>query len=220
MKFWVRTMAVTGLLTFLTGSAASEVIFRGRETPPRQVMVGPTARIKATVDEVTAILRDKSARGMGHSEMERGRLRQTIKPLFDFNEMAKRSLGRYWTELTQEQRKAFVPLFTGLLEITYLARIESYSDEKIVYTGEKIEGSYAEVGSRIHSAKGDAFTVDYRLHRAENGWRIYDVVVENISMVNNYRSQFNRIISKSSYEDLVARLEQTIVQRDAAHPNG
>ena len=124
--------------------------------------------------------------------------------------MAKRSLGAYWRHRTPEEQREFVKIFTDLLEQAYLGRIEAYSNDQFIYTRERIDEPYAEVGSKIVTSKGEEFTIDYRLHLVENEWKIYDVVVEDISLVNNYRAQFNRVINNSSYEELVSRMKQKL----------
>jgi phospholipid transport system substrate-binding protein len=121
--------------------------------------------------------------------------------------MAKRSLGANWRKRTPQEQEEFVRLFTEVLEHAYAGIIESYSDEKIVYLNEKVDGSYADVNSKITTAKGEEYTIGYKAQLAGNEWKVYDVVAENISLVNNYRSQFTRVISKFSYEELVRRLK-------------
>ena len=125
---------------------------------------------------------------------------------FDFAEMAKRSLGANWRRRTPQEQEEFVRLFTEVLERAYAEIIESYIDEKIVYLTEKIDSGYADVESKIVTSNGEEYSINYRAQLVGNEWKVYDVVAENISLVNNYRSQFNRVIAKSSYEELVRRL--------------
>ena len=122
--------------------------------------------------------------------------------------MARRSLGAHWRRRTPEQREEFTRLFTRLLERTYASRLSSYSGQRIHFVGEEIDGRFAHVDTRIVDDEGRRFAVSYRLHRVNNPgeWRIYDIVVEGISLVNNYRAQFNRVIDRTSYEALVAKL--------------
>ncbi len=131
--------------------------------------------------------------------------------------MARRSLGFHWRQLSPEQQKEFVDLFTNLLERSYAGKIDLYDGETVVFTGEVVEDIYARVDSKIVSKKGEEFSVDYKLLRNNGNWRIYDVVVENISLVNNYRSQFNRVISNSSYEELKKRINQKLKELEASH---
>lgn len=170
----------------------------------------PTTQIKTPVDQVIKILTDPRFQGEGKKKERHRLLRQIILPRFDFEEMAKRSLGPEWRRRTLEEQKEFVRIFTDLLENAYLGRIESYTNEKFIYTGEKIDQGYAEVYSRVLTSKGEEFTINYKLHRVGSEWKIYDVVIEDISLVNNYRSQFNRVLTESSYEELVSRMEEKL----------
>jgi phospholipid transport system substrate-binding protein len=166
----------------------------------------PTDQIKATVDKALTVLRDPRFKPPANLNDRRDQLRQILFARFDFTEMAKRALGANWRRRTPQEQEEFVRLFTDVLERAYAGIIESYTDEKIVYVSERIEGNYADVVSKIMTAKGEEYSVNYKAHLVSNEWKVYDVVAENISLVNNYRSQFNRVISHSSYEDLVGRL--------------
>jgi len=120
--------------------------------------------------------------------------------------MAKRSLGFYWRRLSPVERQEFVTLFTNLLERSYAGKIDLYDGEVVIFTGEAMEDNYARVDTKIVSKKGEEYSIDYKLLRTNGDWRIYDVVVEHISLVNNYRSQFNRVIANSSYENLIKKI--------------
>ena len=126
--------------------------------------------------------------------------------------MARRSLGAQWRKLTPKEQEEFVRLYTDLLERAYINRIESYSDEQFAYVRENLDKNYAEVQSRIVTNKGEEFSLNYKAHLINGEWKVYDVVVENISLVNNYRSQFNRIIANSSYEELVRRMKEKQIE--------
>ena len=121
--------------------------------------------------------------------------------------MTNSSLGPTCPRRSPHEQEEFVRLFSDLRERAYAETIESYTDEKILYVGERLDGNYADVNSKIVTSKGEEFSINYRAHLIGSEWRVYDVVVENISMVNNFRSQFNRVISSSSYEELVRRLK-------------
>ena len=170
----------------------------------------PTDQIKATVDKALTVLRDPRFKPPANLNDRRDQLRQILFARFDFTEMAKRALGANWRRRTPQEQEEFVRLFTDVLERAYAGIIESYTDEKIVYVSERIEGNYADVVSKIMTAKGEEYSINYKAHLVSNEWKVYDVVAENISLVNNYRSQFNRVISHSSYEDLVGRLRTKI----------
>lgn len=176
----------------------------------------PTAEIKATVDRGIKILTDPNLRAEAHRNERRKLLREVISARFDFREMARRSLGPAWRNLTPEKQGEFVRLFTDLLEKAYVGRMESYNGEKITYTGERIDGPYAEVDSRIVTSKGEEFTLNYLAHSVNHEWKVYDVVVGGVSLVNNYRSQFDRVIYESSYDELIRRMRQKISE-DANH---
>ena len=175
-------------------------------TPGSAVGGVPTDQIKTTVDKALVVLKDPRFKPAAKTKERREQLKQILFARFDFTEMAKRSLGANWRRRTPKEQEEFVRLFTDLLERAYADTIESYGDEKIVYVGERLDGGYADVSSKVLTSKGEEFSLNYRAHFVGGEWRVYDVVVENISMVNNYRSQFNRVISNASYEELVRRL--------------
>jgi phospholipid transport system substrate-binding protein len=173
-----------------------------------QVRAGvPTDQVKATVDKVFLVLKDPRLKPTAKQTERREQVKQVLLSRFNFAEMAKRSLGSNWARRTPQEQEEFVRLFTEVLERAYAELIESYSDEKIVYLNEKIDGGYADVGSKVVTSKGEEYSINYRVQLIDNEWRVYDVVAENISLVNNYRSQFSRVIAKSSYEELVRRLK-------------
>jgi len=168
----------------------------------------PTDNVRETVDKVLAILKDPQLQSPTKTRERREQLRQVIYSRFDFAEMARRSLGNYWRQRTPEEQKEFVQLFTDLLERAYVSKIEAYDDETFVYRKERRDGDFAEVNSRILTRKGEEYSLNYRLRLVNGDWKVYDVVVENISLVNNYRSQFSRILSNSSYEELIRRMRE------------
>jgi len=167
----------------------------------------PTDQIKSTVDKALTVLRDPTLKPPAKVKDRRDQLRQILFARFDFTEMAKRALGANWRRRTPQEQEEFVHLFTDVLERAYADIIESYTDEKILYINERIDGSFADVNSKIVTSKGAEYSINYKAHLVSNEWKVYDVVAENVSLVNNYRSQFNRVISHSSYEDLVNRLK-------------
>ena len=166
----------------------------------------PTDQIKATVDKALTVLRDPRFKPPAKLNDRRDQLRQILFARFDFTEMARRALGANWRRRTPQEQDEFVRLFTDVLERAYAGIIESYTDEKIIYVSERVDGTYADIASKIVTAKGEEYSINYKAHLVSNEWKVYDVVAENISLVNNYRSQFNRVISHSSYEELISRL--------------
>jgi phospholipid transport system substrate-binding protein len=166
-----------------------------------------TNEVKSTVDEVVKIVSNKET---GKNAQERRQaLKQAISVIFDYSEMAKRSLGKYWNERTPTERKQFVDLFETLLENSYGNKIESYNGEKIEYINEAVDGGYAEVRSRILTHLNDEFSLDYKLINENGKWKVYDLVIEGVSLVSNYRGQFSRIISEHGYKELLHKLQTT-----------
>jgi phospholipid transport system substrate-binding protein len=167
----------------------------------------PGDQVRQTADKVLAILKDPQLKGESKKNERRDKLREVIYQRFDFTEMARRSLGSEWRRRSPEEQKEFVKLFTGLLERAYLDNIESYNGEKFRYLKEQEDNNHAEVDTKIIDNKGQEFSVNYRLHKVNGDWKVYDVVIEDISLVNNYRSQFNRVLATSSYKELVNRMK-------------
>jgi phospholipid transport system substrate-binding protein len=157
------------------------------------------------VDEVVRIVASKEMKN--NEQKRRQALKKTISLVFDYSEMAKRSLGKHWNQRTPTERKRFTDLFATLLENSYASKIESYNNEKIVYLKEIVDGDHAEVKSKVVTAKRDEFTLDYRMINQNGKWMAYDVVIEGVSLVSNYRTQFNKIITNGGYPDLVKKLE-------------
>ena len=167
----------------------------------------PTAAIKTTIKQMFVILNDEELKTPGRAEERRQQLEKVIGNRIAYDEMAKRSLGPQWAQLNEEERQEFVRLYAQLLRDTYSSRFDRYSDEKVEFLQETLQGDYAEVRTRLTSSK---FTldVDYRMLQRAGDWRVYDIVVDGISLVHSYREQFNKIIRTYSYEELVAKLRQ------------
>lgn len=166
---------------------------------------GVTDEVKKTVDEVVRIVSDKEMKK--NDQKRRQALKKSISTIFDYNEMAKRSLGKHWNQRSAAERKQFAELFASLLENSYAGKIESYNNEKIVYLKETIDSDHAEVKSKVVTAKRDEFTLDYRMINQNGKWMVYDVVIEGVSLVSNYRTQFNKIITSNGYPELVKKLQ-------------
>jgi phospholipid transport system substrate-binding protein len=176
---------------------------------PAWVAAGvPGDQVRQTTDKLLAILKDPQLKGESKKEERKDKLKEVIYQRFDFTEMAKRSLGSEWRRRSPEEQREFVNLFTGLLERAYLDQLESYSGEKIQYLKEREDNDHAQVDTKIIDRKRQEFSVNYRLHNRNGNWKVYDVVIEDISLVNNYRAQFNRALAKSPYEDLVSRMKE------------
>ena len=172
---------------------------------------GPaTDQLRVGIERVLKTLTDPALQGPARAPDRRRALREITGPMFDWAEMARRALGRHWHTRTEAERQEFVPLFHNLLERTYVARIERYDGEQITYTGESIDGDQATVRTKILDRTNRELPVEYRMLRGPDGrWVIYDVLVEGVSLVANYRSQFDQIIRTGSYERLVAKLKSS-----------
>lgn len=170
-------------------------------------ITSPKEQIKTTVDKVISILKDPKYKGEGKAQQRRTALRTEIGKVFDFEEMSKRTLGIYWKDRTPQEKKEFVELFRDLLERSYSGKIESYTDEEILYADERIEDIYAEVKTKIITKEKKEIPIDYKLYFTGKEWKVYDVVIEGVSLISNYRSQFNKIIRNQSYQELVKRMK-------------
>jgi phospholipid transport system substrate-binding protein len=154
-----------------------------------------------------AVLQDPKLKSESMATERRNALRKEAESIFDFTETAKRALGRHWQNLSDSERREFVALFADLLERTYINKIERYSGENIVYVGESTEGELATVKTKFVTKQGTEIPIDYRLLRRGDRWVIYDVLIEGISMIGNYRTQFDRILKTGSYQELVRRMK-------------
>jgi phospholipid transport system substrate-binding protein len=166
----------------------------------------PMSAVKATVDQVVAIVTNPAYKSANSERREK--LREVIAPRFDFTEMARSAMGYHWRTLSQAQRDEFVRLFTGLLEASYLGKIEGYKGQKIVYVKELRDGEQAQVNTNIAQSGNEPISVNYRLEQSGGSWKVYDVVVDQISLVGNYRNQFSRIMAQKGYDTLVQALRQ------------
>lgn len=166
----------------------------------------PTEVVRKTVDEVIRIVSDKDLKKPQNEPKRRQGLKKAIGAVFDYGEMAQRSMARHWKERSAPEKKEFTELFETLLENSYAGKIESYNQEKVLYGREILEGESAEVRSRVITPKRDEYALDYRLMKKGGKWMVYDVVIEGVSLVANYRTQFNKIITSEGYPALVKKL--------------
>jgi phospholipid transport system substrate-binding protein len=173
----------------------------------------PTEKIRQTTDKILSILADPSLKKPSKVEERRSLIRKAVDERFDWEEMARRSLARHWAPRTDEEKKEFVRLFGELLERTYMSKVEGYSGEKVLYEGEKADAEYATVNVKIVTKKNVDIPVEYRLKKEGDDWLAYDISIEGVSLVNNYRTQFNSIISQSSYENLIKKLKEKVAQK-------
>ncbi len=167
----------------------------------------PTEQLRTHVDRVLKLLDDSSLKAPDKAKERRAAVRKVADDIFDFAETAKRSLGRHWAARTPEERDEFVKLFGDLLERSYISKIELYGGEKIQYVADKIEGETAVVQSKLLTKAGGEVPIEYRMLKKGERWLVYDVVIEGVSLVANYRTQFNKIIQTSSFQDLVKKMK-------------
>ena len=195
MTFFTRTI----FLLFLSVAIAAPVL-----------AADPMEEIKQTTDKILSILTNPALKPSSKTAEKEKLIRQAVDDRFDWEEMARRSLATHWANRTPEERKEFVRLFADLLERTYMKQVEDYSGEKVLYEGEAKDGDYAAVRVKIVTKKNKDIAVEYRLKKEGNHWSVYDVSIAGVSLINNYRIQFNSIILQSSYENLIKRLREKI----------
>jgi phospholipid transport system substrate-binding protein len=173
----------------------------------------PTEAVRTTLTEVFRILDDPQLKDLSKVMSRRRMLEEVIGRRFDYREMSKRTLASHWNPLSDEERAEFVELFKSFLSDRYAAKIEGYSGEKVEYLSEQLEGSYAEVRTKLVSSK-IKIPMDYRLINKGGSWYAYDIIADGVSLVKNYRSQFDKIIRADSYQELVRRLKARIVTEE------
>ncbi len=179
----------------------------------RSVSAGvPTDQIRDTTDKIIAIVSDPELKGPQNASERNRKIRQAVDERFDWEAISRRALARHWKKRTAEEKKKFIVLFGELLERTYLDKVSDYSGQKVIYVGERVDGGYAVVSVKIITTKNEEVSVDYRVRRRGKDWYVYDVSIEGVSLVNNYRVQFNNIIMKSSYQGLLERLEAKVAK--------
>lgn len=167
----------------------------------------PLAQVQTTVDKVIEVLRDGKLQGAPRREV----LSKLIRVRFDFVVMSQRTLGKYWKTATPAEQERFVVLFSDLLEASYIGRIEAYRDETVKYLEEKFEEGRAEVKTQVRSGGVD-IPIDYRLLQVGADWFVYDVVVEDVSLIKNYRSSYGEIVRKEGFSGLFGRMEEKLVE--------
>jgi len=167
----------------------------------------PTDQLRGSIERVVKALDTSALKGEARAAERRVVVRKIANDIFDFAEIARRSLGRHWPARSDREREEFIMLFGDLLERSYISKIELYGGERILYTSERVDGDVATVSTRIVSKNGTAVPVDYRLLKRGDRWLVYDVSIEGVSLVANYRTQFNKIIQTSSYAELVKKMK-------------
>ena len=196
-----RRMRRTGFSVVIAASAI--LLLSGAP----QAAVSPTESVKRTIDEVLRILDNQEMQRPARLMERRKLLEKVIAARFDYREMAKRTLPTRWKTLTEAEQKEFVDLFQSFLSSSYADKIEGYSGEQVHYLAERLESDYAEVRTKLVSEKTE-IPIDYRLMGKSEDWFVYDVIADGVSLVKNYRSQFDKIIRESGYPELVEDLRK------------
>jgi phospholipid transport system substrate-binding protein len=183
--------------------------------PPAVAAGAPSDQLRAQIDLVLKTLDDPDLKGDAKVRDRRVAVRKIADDIFDFGETARRSLGRHWQARTPAERNEFVQLFSDLLERSYISKVELYGGEKIQYLGDNIDGEQAKVQTKLLTKGGSEIPIEYRMHKKGDRWLVYDVIIEGVSLVANYRTQFNKIIQTSSYQELVKKMKVKQVELGA-----
>ena len=176
--------------------------------PAHGVWAGaPSDQLRSGIDRVFKILGDPELDGDKKLNQRRTAIFVAANEIFDFGEMAKRSLGQYWPQRTSTERGEFVRLFTELVQRSYISKVDQHGAHKMTVQGERIDGDYAVVRTTLPLSSGRELPIDYSMHGTDDRWQVYDLSIDGISLVANYRAQFNKIIRTSSYEALIAKFK-------------
>jgi phospholipid transport system substrate-binding protein len=165
----------------------------------------PTEQLKSKVDEVIKVLDDPALKNKATERHER--VKKLAEEIFDYPDTARRALGAHWNQRSPQEREEFTRLFADLLDRAYISKIDLYQGEKVKWVGEQVNDSDAAVKTTIQTKSGTDMPVDYKMHLKDGRWRVYDVVIEGVSLVSNYRTQFNKIVQTESYDSLVQKLK-------------
>jgi phospholipid transport system substrate-binding protein len=167
----------------------------------------PTDQLRARIDRVYKILADPELQGATKIDQRRTAIVIAANDIFDFGEMAKRSLGQHWEQRTVAERGEFVRLFTELIQRSYISKVDQRGAEPMIMQSEKVDGDYAVVRTALPLGPGREMPIDYRMRNTDDRWLVYDLSIDGISLVANYRAQFNKVIRTSSYEALIAKVK-------------
>ena len=174
---------------------------------PRDVVQSAVSRVVIALQKTDSETDASPTRRLS-AEQRRTEIRRVATDLFDFDEISRRVLSRYWTERSAEEQAEFVHLFTDVLERTYIGRIEAYSGEKIVYVGEVVDGPFATVRTKVVTRRRTETPLDYKLHLRDGRWKVYDILIDHVSFVSMYRSEFGRVLQREPYSGLFERLRK------------
>jgi len=201
-------VALLGILATALPAAAQQQALpppAGERSPANSAT--PTEDVRGIVNRVLMILVDPNLKPQAKAKERRAVIRTTVRERFDFAEMARRGLAGHWGDLTPAEQEHFVRMFTDLLEKAYLDKLEYLSNEEFVYTGEQIHGDAATVNSKVVTRKNLEIPLDYKLFLRNGRWDVYDFLIDGVSLMNNYRQRFNKIIDARSYQELVRLME-------------
>jgi phospholipid transport system substrate-binding protein len=179
----------------------------GPALAPREVVQSAVSRVLVILQRSDGAALPTSGHRLG-DEQRHAEIRRVATDLFDFDEISRRVLSRYWPERSAEEQAEFVHLFTDVLERTYIGRIEAYSGEKIVYVGEVVDGPFATVRTKVVTRRRTETPLDYKLHLRDGRWKVYDILIDHVSFVSMYRSEFARVLQREPYTGLVDRLRK------------
>ena len=171
---------------------------------PRAEAGPPTEQLQVHVDQVIRVLDDTKLRDQ--PAQRHAAIRKIAENIFDYPDTARRALGPHWNGRSPEEQKEFVALFADLLDRAYLSKIDLYQGEKVRYTNEAVNGDEATVKTALITPRGTSVPVDYRMHLTNGRWLVYDVIIEGVSLVSNYRQQFNKVVVTESYPALVQKM--------------
>lgn len=177
----------------------------------------PTDQLREGIDRIFKILGDPEMSGDANATQRKAAVTRIAGELFDFGEMSKRTLGRHWEQRTPAERQDFVRLFTELIQRSYFSKVDEHGSEKTIFRSETVDGKQAIVKTTLLLARGNQMPLEYSMLETGDRWRVYDLSIDGISLMANYRSQFNRIIRTSSYADLVTKMKSH--QADLAAPS-
>jgi phospholipid transport system substrate-binding protein len=177
----------------------------------------PTDQLRDGVDRVLKVLQDPELKGDMRVNQRRIAITKVAGEIFDFAEMAKRALGQHWADRTSAERGEFVGLFTELIQRAYVSKVEQHAvATRMTFRGEAVDGDYAVIQTTIPLSSGNTMPLEYRMHATRDRWQVYDLSIDGISFVGNYRAQFNKVIRASSYAVLVARLTSQTAESSSA----
>ena len=194
-------------MTYIKKVSISLMFFMLTLHPWRAIAGEPTVQLSATINEFVTILVNTPVAELQASGLPQKAL-NLIYDRFDFSEMTKRALGSHWKGLGEIEQREFVEAFTQKLLMAYGRTVRASGDEKIQFKRETLDGKFARVETKVVSGNGEELPIDYQLQENNGQWKVYDMVIDQISIVNNYRAQFERVIAKSSLKELLVRMKQ------------